>query len=245
MQTIEAVITRLAQIVEESKQSGSPLGYFAALYKSMTEAVRDGIRDGRFDDPGAMEKLDVVFAKRYLDAFDAHRAGRPVTESWRRAFEAAGHDEISLFQHLLLGMNAHICLDLGIAAAECAPGQRIFSTEKDFLAINAIIASLTGRTEDRLAQIWWPFRLLRRWARTADEGFANFSIQTARGIAWQAARELAFLKDAEKAAAIRKLDAEVAAISQKIERPGGWLGFVAKAIRWGEKGSVSEKIGQL
>jgi hypothetical protein len=34
----------------------------------MTVAVQEGIRDGRFENPELMERLDVVFANRYFSA---------------------------------------------------------------------------------------------------------------------------------------------------------------------------------
>ncbi len=78
-QTIDDVIRRLDQIVINAITEPSRLGYFAALYNRVTMAVRDGIRAGAFDDNVRMARLDVVFANRYIDAYERHHAGAATT----------------------------------------------------------------------------------------------------------------------------------------------------------------------
>ena len=77
--TIDEVIERLGAIIEESVRTESRLGYFASLYNRVTITVRDGVKTGRFEDNARMERLDVLFANRYLDAYDAYRRGEPPT----------------------------------------------------------------------------------------------------------------------------------------------------------------------
>ena len=67
----------------------------------------------------------MVFANRYLAAYDAHRTGRTATRACAHSFVVAQQWWPIVLQHLLLGMNAHINLDLGIAAARVAPGERL------------------------------------------------------------------------------------------------------------------------
>ena len=69
IQNIDDVIIILENIIQESKINNNPLGYFAALYKKVTIKVKDGIADNYFDDGPRMEKLDVIFASRYIDAY--------------------------------------------------------------------------------------------------------------------------------------------------------------------------------
>jgi len=64
VQTIDDVLSALDAIVQQSYDRASRLGYFAALYRRVTCAVRDGITAGRFQNGPRMEKLDVVFASR-------------------------------------------------------------------------------------------------------------------------------------------------------------------------------------
>ena len=102
------------------------MGYFAALYRRVTVEVKGRMDKGHFVDPARMEALDAVFANRYLDAYHRYRCGEGTTRAWTYAFTASADPEPTVLQHLLMGMNAHISLDLGIAAAEVAlehPGE--------------------------------------------------------------------------------------------------------------------------
>ena len=53
--TIQDVITALDQIIRTCEEEGSRQAYFAVLYKAMTEAVRDAILAGHFEDGPRME----------------------------------------------------------------------------------------------------------------------------------------------------------------------------------------------
>ncbi len=88
-----------------------------------------------------MARLDVIFASRYLQAHEAWRSGQPLTDSWKIAFEATKTSSLLILQQLLLGINAHINLDLG--AVETMKQQVLEDIHTDFDTINTIIGSLT------------------------------------------------------------------------------------------------------
>src|SRR5215216_1464972 len=85
--TIDEVIQQLSEIIDRSRGSSSRLGYFAALYRSVTIEVKRGIENGRFQNGPLMEKLDVTFANRYLHALSCHEKGEPASKCWVFAFE--------------------------------------------------------------------------------------------------------------------------------------------------------------
>ncbi|MBC7775961.1 MAG: hypothetical protein H7246_11045 [Phycisphaerae bacterium] len=240
------VIARLEQIVAWAKSNESPLGYFAALYYKMTLAVRDAVMRGEFENGSRMEQMDVAFARRYIDAFDTWQAGGIPTESWRVAFEATKADEVAVMQHLLLGMNAHINLDLGIAAASVRQRDAIFGMRKDFMLVNQIIESLTEQTQSQLARIWLPFAWLDLLFRSEDEGWIGFSVGTARGASWKVAQLVAFAPDRpSENVLIAELDKNVAFFARKIHTPGLWMRWMLRLMRRWEEGSVKGKIEVL
>ena len=65
-----------------------------------------------------------------------------VLAGWKCAFDGCGNKSLTVIQHLLLGINTHINLDLAIAAATVAPGNNIQALAGDFNQINNEIASL-------------------------------------------------------------------------------------------------------
>ena len=218
--TIGEVLTELDEVIARARRDRSRLGYFAVLYRQVTAGVQQGIAAGRFADGARMERLDVTFANRYLDALAAWRAGRPTSACWVRAFEAASRWPPCILQHLLLGMNAHINLDLGVAAAETAPGRDIHALEGDFAEINRLLATMIDDVQHRIAAVSpWMWVLDRAGQRT-DEELCGFCIERARDVAWRSAVGLAPLGATARAAEIRRVDAIVAALARPIERPG-------------------------
>jgi hypothetical protein len=140
--TIDGVIDQLQAIIADSIATSSRLGYFAALYKRMTMAIRDGIRAGKFQDAARMERLDVAFASRYLVTRQQWLAGELQGQSWLQAYDASTRDSYTVLQHLLIGINPHIMIDLGVAAARTCPGEQITGLQTDFNMVNSVIAAL-------------------------------------------------------------------------------------------------------
>ncbi|HUJ42118.1 MAG TPA: DUF5995 family protein [Opitutaceae bacterium] len=246
VQTIDEVIERLTSIVDQSRARGSGDGYFAALYKEVTAAVRDRINQGGFADGPRMERLDVIFANRYLEAWTRREAGQPAGAAWGVAFGAERAFWPVVLQHLLLGMNAHINFDLGLAAAATAPGAAIAGLKPDFDRINELLAGLVGDVENRLARIWPPLRWLEGFAGGADEAVVNFSMRCARDYAWSLATAMAAETDAVvRAARVREADTWAAVIGQRILHPGFQAGMILKWVRLRERGSVAAKLAVL
>jgi hypothetical protein len=243
--TIGEVIQQLNEVIDASRQQGSRLGYFAALYRRVTVQVKKGIEEGLFEDGLRMERLDVAFANRYLEALENHGRGKPVTRSWQIAFEASVHWWPVVLQHLLLGVNAHINLDLGIAAARTCPGESLSGLKTDFERINQILASLVSGVEHELEMVWPMLRLLDQIAGKTDEVIINFSIEKAREHAWEVAVRLAPLTTGDQAFQIDLIDAETALIGQAIRHPGVLISAVLRAIRLGERRNIAQIIDIL
>jgi Family of unknown function (DUF5995) len=190
-QTIRDVISALDTIVQQSWDNSSRLGYFAALYRRVTCAVRDGIGNGRFQNGPLMEKLDVVFASRYLDALAAFRAGGEPTRSWALAFRGCDDAGLLILQQLLSGMNAHINLDLGIASAQVSPGDQLPQLKPDFDEINDVLATLVGTVAAEIAQVSPLIGDLEKIGLRTETSLVNFNITAARDTAWFLAQRLA------------------------------------------------------
>jgi hypothetical protein len=243
--TIDEVLARLDEIIARSRQRDSRLGYFPALYRKVTEAVKHRITEDFFDDAARMERLDVLFAQRYLRALHERGSGGRPTEAWRITFDTARHWWPIVLQHLLLGINAHINLDLGIAAAQVAPGARIHDLRADFDRINSILAGLVDEVSDELSQVWPLLRILDRVGGRTDEAIINFSMERARAFAWENALRLAPLSESERAGEIRELDAKVADLAGLVLEPGPLITLATRIVRLGELRSVPKIIDIL
>ncbi|HEX9938762.1 MAG TPA: DUF5995 family protein [Longimicrobium sp.] len=236
---IDGVIERLEFIIKDSIARQDRLGYFAALYNRVTIAVRDGIKAGQFQDGARMEKLDVIFANRYLAAYDAYRSGELPSLCWFKAFNAALSSEHIVLQHLLVGMNAHINLDLGVAAARVAgPGGAINGLRGDFDKINDVLAKLTPVVEQQLDDCSPVFKELSGLAPRLELKMVGFSMEKARAAAWAFANELAPLKKLPQVARMAKRDFEASLLADAVLNDG----LVVRLIRAREKADVAQNI---
>jgi len=239
--TIDEVISHLDKIINQCVSSKSRIGYFACLYRKMTIAVQKGIIDGLFHDGTRMEKLDVIFANRYLAAYYAHSQKTGVTSSWNAAFKATSQ-AFTVIQHLLLGMNAHINLDLGIAAAETSKGTNIELLKADFNLINDIIGSLINIVQKDLEEICVPMKMLKYVDNKSKESVINFSITAARNTAWINAVGLSKVDAQFYNPYIQTLDSKIAMVADKIINPDFSQSLVLRTIRIFEPDDVTEII---
>src|SRR5689334_7585662 len=188
-------------------KSGSRLGYFAALYKRMTMAIRDGMRSGKFQDNARIERLDITFAGRYLVTREQYFAGELHGQSWLQAYAATNSPAYTVLQQLLIGINPHIMIDLGVAAARTCPGNELASLEQDFNTVNAVILSLFPTIDAELDDLS-PFE---NWVDHSFLGYLknksiDVSIDVGRKSSWDFAMKLAYLDLPAQAIAIGARD---------------------------------------
>lgn len=245
IKSIDDVIVELGLIISECEKSRSPLGYFAALYQKVTVRVKEGIHQNYFDNGPRMEQLDVIFALRYIDAYHAWRLGKPVTGSWRGAFEMSEKFRPIVFQHLLIGMNAHINLDLGIAAAEVASAGDILELQDDFNRINDILSGLVKEVQDNLAAIWPTLKFLLKLSGKVDDFMVDFSMKLARNGAWKFATQCAACSAAALEQIIKERDLKIVNKARLVLNPGLFASILFFVIRLGERGSVTKRIRHL
>lgn len=239
---IAEVITRLDEIVRRCHSSQNRMGYFAALYKRMTMAVNEGILQHAFEDGERMNRLDVVFAQRYLDAFDAYSSGGSCSSAWKFAFDCCKTNDMIVIQHLLLGINTHINLDLAIASATVAPGDAINGLANDFNRINSVIASLVDDVQESLSRVWLPMRLLGKIADGRERAVLNFSIDKARETSWCNALLLAAMDEEQQGIYIQQMDQVVYKLAQGIRSPGPLAAMLVKTIHATEYDDVARTI---
>jgi hypothetical protein len=154
--TIDQVVDAIEGIIAWSIANESRLGYFAALYKRITIAIRTAIAQNKFQDGPRMQLFDVTFASRYFAALNGyfHPGAFPQpSHCWRVAFDGATHPEPLIVQHMLAGVNAHIDLDLGIAVEQVAPGAKLPSIQTDFNTVNKVLAAQVNVVVDEIDEL--------------------------------------------------------------------------------------------
>lgn len=238
---------RLTNIADTCRRDDDRLGYFAALYQVMTAYVREGIASGRFEDGRRMERLACHFAGRYLAALERYRDGDRAPHSWGVAFGAGTRWRPVILQHLLLGMNAHINFDLGIAAAELAddlPGG-LPTLRRDFDEINALLGELQREIQRRVGTVSPWMRVLDFVGGRTEEYVLNFSMQKARDAAWRVAETHSPLDVAGRAGDADALDLRIAHFARVIDKPGRKISMALLPARLREDQNVAHVISAL
>ena len=243
--TVDEVIGQLNEIIARSRERASRLGYFATLYRNVTVEVKRGIAQGRFENGPRMERLDVTFANRYLTALACYERGEQASRCWVAAFKAATRWPPIVLQHLLLGMNAHINLDLGAAAAIVCPGDQLPSLKHDFDEINNILEAMIGGVQLQMSKISHWMKVLDLVGARTQKVIINWSIDRARDAAWRAAERLAPLNPEQMEDELKRLDDEVDLLASLIRYPGTLISAANFIVRLSEPRSVSKILNIL
>jgi hypothetical protein len=243
--TIDEVLERLDAIIAESVKNNDHLGYFAYIYRRTTAQIKQAILDKKFEDNERMEKFDVLFANKYLDAYRDFQDGHAITQSWAAAFQAK-QENLTILQHIILGMNAHINYDLGLSAAEFGPAEKIGDLKNDFMKVNDVLASLVDELQAKVGRVSRLMFLLDWIGKRSDEAVMNFSMEKARQQAWNFGNVLAVLPDSEKKSKKEEVDGIIGALAEVVRHPPGKLAaFVINFISRFEEKDVKKVIERL
>jgi hypothetical protein len=211
---ISHVVDELWAIAARAEQTGSRLGFFAALYARVTAAIAAHIDERFFDDGPRMERLDVTFADLYIQAVKGRLEGADgVRQAWTVAFDACKQRAPTVLQHLYLGMNAHLLVDLPLAVATVASPSTVASLCHDFRKINEVVDAEMGAFHDDLCKV---SPRLERWHRRSARLWAASSNVTLFG-----ARELAFYR---AKSLVRAGAGERERLIEGFDRGAAWIG---------------------
>jgi len=243
--TFEDTIGALEAVVDRCSAAGDRTGYFAAMYLAVTNTMRQRAADGRFGDQARIERFVTSFAAHYLDAVEAWRVGGACADSWSAAFRATGRWRPIILQHLLLGMNAHINLDLGVTAAAFGDGASLDAVRVDFDAVNDVLGELVDGCQGALGSVSPWFRLADRAGGSGDETLIRFSLVVARRHAWSVANRLSALEGVERTREIAAVDAATAVVANAVEHPGFGPSTMLLAVRARERAEPAEVMRLL
>jgi Family of unknown function (DUF5995) len=213
--TVDEVVDRLTEIEEQRDGFFSPAGggpaarrerrplpdgvaCFNGMYLEVTRAVRDALPS--FESRAFVERLDVLFAEFYFQAFDAAAAHAWVSKAWAPLFERKDDRHVIALQFALAGMNAHINNDLAHALVLTwreAGGEpaRDSPERRDYETVNGILERVerdikAPLSDDLIAGV-------DRVLGTTDDTIALWSIRRAREDAWRRAQVMRALPDGE------------------------------------------------
>lgn len=174
--------------------AGSRVGYFAALYHGVTKSMIGPIRfrpgvvgpgEGPFfDDAARLDEFVGIFAGRYFDAYhqrDTLDPGHP----WKLHFDYCEDPNATILQILASGANAHMVLDLPMAAIATAQasGVPIQDLQGDFNRINQVLSWQILACQQQVLDVSPVLKLINRVPKLSA-WLVRQLIGWARNLAW-------------------------------------------------------------
>lgn len=244
-ETIDEVLAELDTIIETAVAENNHAAVFAYVYRRTTAAIKHSIHAGIFEDNERMEHFDVRFANYYIRAWHDYRSGKSVSTAWKLAFDATS-EPLTIAQHITLGMNAHINLDLGVTAATMMEGKELSELKTDFMRVNTVLFSLTNELQRKLGKVSKAMFLIDWMGHRNDERLINFGIAKARDFSWVTANRIWQSEADEKQGMIRATDRAVTLIGQQLKTPKGWwLRTTLRLVRRLEEKDVKKIIAAM
>lgn len=200
-------IERMQQLADDWAGTGDGRSTFLACYRLMTSSMISAVEHGEFADPEWVDRLLGRFAEHYfaaLIAYDEEPALAPA--AWRRAHDSCRDPEVWTIQRLLLGINAHINVDLALTLDELLrsewhelPPPLRAQREADFHLVNEIISRSADIVQDEVLEAAVPsLGMLDVLLGRGDEFMASRLLFTWRDHAWQNTLRLVEAVDQEE-----------------------------------------------
>lgn len=195
--TIDEAIAHL-QALDQALPPSDGVRWFNRLYLDVTLALRDYCRNGKLVAPPFLEDLDIYFANRYFDAYDAASSGGQVPTCWASMFDARHDPRIAPLQFALAGMNAHIGHDLPLGVVATSEALGVVPADdspqhSDYEAVNAIMKQSEAQTKQWL--LTDAIKELDHMVGPVDDVAAVWSIEAAREAAWVHAEVMWHLRE--------------------------------------------------
>jgi hypothetical protein len=242
---VDQVLALLDGILADCRAKSDPLGNFPALYRQVTLRVKQGIAEGAFDDGPRMDRFDALFANRYFAAYQVFVSGGSPSQSWQVALSGMRSGRLIILQDLLLGINAHINLDLGVVTGETFQGAALESFHGDFDKINQILAALLPPVKAVIGRFSPLIGLLDKIGGQDEVAALGFSLDAARDDAWLHALLISVHPPDSWPSLIQVLDDKVAFLGKLVAAPGGVVGAAVEVIRETESKDVPAVIDAL
>lgn len=177
--------------------AGDGLACFNRMYLDVTSQVYSELGQGFYAEPAFMTQLDVTFANQYFAAADV--AGNPaaVPLAWRPLVERRGAAGIEPVQFALAGMNAHINHDLPVAMVSTCTALATSPEAGQHFADFQKVDQLLDAAEQSIRQSFEtaPELAVDHHLSAVATLICNWSINTARDLAWNNARLLWAVRD--------------------------------------------------
>lgn len=193
------VLQRMQALCNQWSSEGDRREVFLRCYGMMTSNMHAAIGRGDFIDSVWVDRLLHRFAEYYFEALERWDTSPDAAPAvWQLAHGSTGREGTAVWQHLLLGVNAHINFDLVLTVHELledewaglSPEARL-RRHDDYCRVNAIIADTIDAVQDEVLAPSMPSSvILDRLMGRIDEYMISRLVTSWRDRTWDHALRL-------------------------------------------------------
>jgi hypothetical protein len=154
--SVDDVVAGLAALEGQLQAKRDLRGLFVMAYVAITQTIGQWIDRGVFLDNAAMARHVVAFANAYRRALADCVAGERsrVPLAWQQSFDACDERNRSVFQCLMLGINAHMKRDLPYAVIEAGVDVNCNNCYQDYVRIDDALRQNIPLVRRRIAEVY-------------------------------------------------------------------------------------------
>jgi len=222
--------------------------FLAALEKSSSGGERV------FLDAEWTEELLVAFANLYLDTLQEEEASYYHSSTWAIAHRCAKSQKGTVVEDLLLGVNAHINVDLAFAVYLVLNNERVGTSDPVLLArrkfdyeqVNRILFECIDPIEEEISRYYGGvIGVLDVVMGSLDEALTRYGVRRFREQVWWHGLSLLCAETPEERALVReRIEAEAQQVAENITSirswPFSWLHRIQRSLRRSTMGALSE-----
>ena len=193
-QSISDVAEGLAALERQFEAMRDRRSLFVTTYIATTRTIGQWIDRGIFQDGGATTRYVVAFANAYRRALSDYTTGERarVPVAWQQAFDACDRADRSVFQCLMLGINAHMNRDLPHAVIAAEVDVNSADCYRDYERIDDVLQLNMPLVRRRIADAYGAeMPLVQRWFGGFGDARVMRGFRRARKNSWALAQLLA------------------------------------------------------
>jgi len=157
--TVEEFLDALRGLKAALLDRDDPRVVFVAVYIIQTGQAQSFLEADLFEDPEWAEALTLNFANLFRQAFFDYETGNfaALPQAWKIAFDASQQTGVTIFQHALLGIHAHVNHDLSHAIAAVTPRAERDRRAHDYMITNDLVIGGILEAEHVIGDEFAPF----------------------------------------------------------------------------------------
>ena len=252
--TIYTLIKQLKLIVDETRSINPNLSYFAIFNLYFTiNVAKKLLKENYFEDNEKVQRLIVIYISHYITVYDKWKMKEEIPSCWKIAFDFSKNKNRMIIQNLLLGVNAQLNLDLGLATENSLSIidennniqiilDKDYCVESDLKKIIKILSEIALTMDNLLVKSSVFYRYITNFGNDEKKFFNEFTVKSAENGAWNFAK---IYRNGKAENVVVKRDKDICKLGREIISPSPKLIRLLFLVGGYFENKISKKFIQL